>query len=141
MPPLTSPADCGSCLHLTQQISELEERISILYQIRDKEWIMDSLVTVGWAVINTANGELDSTITCLDAAAAKTTDHWAQLEAKPKSMDSSNPQLAGRTMVRSSSLTHTCLRMFNFPTHLSFWISLRSGVNEASPPAPIIAGA
>lgn len=91
MPPLTSPAGCGSCFRLTQQSSELQERISILYQIRDEEGIMDSPVTVGCAATTTATSELDSIVPCLDTAAAQAADHWAQLGAKPKFPVSSAP--------------------------------------------------
>lgn len=132
MPPLTSPAGCGSYLRLTQQISELQERISVLYQIRDKERIMDSPVTVGRTDTTTATGELDSTVPCLDAAAAQ----------EPKFLVSSTPSrrepwtAAGRgnTMVGSSSLAHTHLRIFSFPTRSPSWTRgtfLHSGVTES----------
>ncbi len=54
---------------------------------------MDSLITVGCSATNTATGELDSTVPCLETAAAQIVDHWAQLGAKPKSMASSTPCL------------------------------------------------
>ncbi|KAG7266726.1 hypothetical protein CRUP_006272 [Coryphaenoides rupestris] len=46
MPPLTSPSGCDSCLRLTQKVTELEGRISVLHQIRDDELILDSLFSV-----------------------------------------------------------------------------------------------
>lgn len=95
MRPLTSPPGCDSCLRLTQKISELEGRISILYQIQDEERLLDSLVTFGPAVTTTTARDLDLTTPCLDAAAttATLTNHWAQLGAKPKvrSLNSSTP--------------------------------------------------
>lgn len=84
MTPLTSPSGCNSCLRLTQKTSELEGRISILYQLKDEERILDSLVTMGPAVTTTIAVELDSTIPCSDVTAAQTADHWTQLGAKPK---------------------------------------------------------
>jgi len=89
MPPFTSPTGCGSCLRLTQQLSELLERISILYQIRDEEQIVDSLVMVGRAATKATTNKLDSTVPWL--AAAQSTDHWNKLGAKPKSLTSSTP--------------------------------------------------
>lgn len=52
MPLVTSPSGCDNCLHPTQKISELEGRIFILYQIKGKEWILDSLITTGPAWLN-----------------------------------------------------------------------------------------
>ncbi|KAF3856900.1 hypothetical protein F7725_017623, partial [Dissostichus mawsoni] len=80
MPPLTSPSGCGGCLRMSQKISELEGRISMLYQIRDDEQILDSLVTIGPAATTTAC-ELDDTVPWMDVAARS--DHWSQLGAKP----------------------------------------------------------
>ncbi|KAJ8346832.1 hypothetical protein SKAU_G00282330 [Synaphobranchus kaupii] len=112
MPPLTSPSECDSCLGLTQKVSELEGRISILYQIKEEERILDSLFTVGPAVTTTgardldstdslitsgpavtttAAGELDSTVSCLAVAATQAADLWTQLGAKPKASVSSTP--------------------------------------------------
>jgi len=99
MPPLTSPSGYDSCLRLTQKVTELEGRISVLYQIRDDELILDSLcsvcpdamasapkaistdseVSVGCAATVSAVCELDSTVPCLEA-----TDRWAQQGAKLK---------------------------------------------------------
>uniref|UniRef100_A0A3B5B1B8 SGNH hydrolase-type esterase domain-containing protein n=1 Tax=Stegastes partitus TaxID=144197 RepID=A0A3B5B1B8_9TELE len=90
MPPLTSPSRCTSCLHLSQKISELEWRISTLYQIRDEERSMDSLVTVGPAVGTAAPAELDSTVPCPDSTAPAAV-HWAALGAKPKARACSTP--------------------------------------------------
>lgn len=91
MPPLTSPSKCDSCPRLTQKISELEERISILYQIKDDERILDSLIAIGPTITTTTTGELDSTVSCVDFAAAQAADHWTQLGANPKALVSSTP--------------------------------------------------
>ncbi|KAL7395169.1 hypothetical protein ABVT39_011360 [Epinephelus coioides] len=47
MAPLTSPHHCDSCIHKTQKIAELEQRISNLYWIRDEEARLDSVVAPG----------------------------------------------------------------------------------------------
>ena len=47
LPPLTSPSRCDRCLQLSQTIAGLERCISNLYQIRDEEILLDSLVMVG----------------------------------------------------------------------------------------------
>lgn len=82
MPPVTSPSRCDSCLRLTQKISELEGRISILYQIKDEEWLRDSLITMGPPATTTTSGELDLTIPCLDVAAAQAAAQLTQLGAQ-----------------------------------------------------------
>lgn len=41
MAPPTSPSGCDSCLRMTQKISELKGKISILDQIRDEEQILE----------------------------------------------------------------------------------------------------
>ncbi|KAI9543576.1 hypothetical protein NQZ68_008623 [Dissostichus eleginoides] len=61
MPPLISTAGCNGCLRLSQKISELEGRISVLHHIRDDEEMLDSLITMGPAGTTTAS--LDSLIT------------------------------------------------------------------------------
>lgn len=38
---------CDSCVQLGKETMDLEERISILHQIKDDEELIDSLVTVG----------------------------------------------------------------------------------------------
>lgn len=71
MPPLTSSSGCNS--YMTQKISELEGRTSVLYQFKEEEWIINSLVTV------TSPGELDSTIPWVEgAAAAPGADQWSK---------------------------------------------------------------
>lgn len=57
MPPLTSPPDCDSCVHLTQNIKDLEGRIQ-----KDKK-LLGTLVSFGPALLTTVT-ELDSTIPC-----------------------------------------------------------------------------
>ncbi|KAL7381025.1 hypothetical protein ABVT39_027345 [Epinephelus coioides] len=47
MAPLTSPHHCDSCIHKTQKIAELEQRISNVYWIRDEEARLDSVVAPG----------------------------------------------------------------------------------------------
>lgn len=91
MPPLTSPSGCDGCVRLNLTISELEKRISILYQLREEEQLLDSLVTVGRVVTTTEAAELDSTVRCFDTVADQPQDHWTQLGAKPKSLASSTP--------------------------------------------------
>ncbi|CAL8287958.1 unnamed protein product [Merluccius merluccius] len=44
MAPLTSPPGCGSCARLADKISELECRISTLYDIREAEELMDTVI-------------------------------------------------------------------------------------------------
>uniref|UniRef100_A0A667Z3U5 SGNH hydrolase-type esterase domain-containing protein n=1 Tax=Myripristis murdjan TaxID=586833 RepID=A0A667Z3U5_9TELE len=93
MPPLTSPG-CDGCLRLTQRISELEGRMSTLYQLREEEQIIDSMVVaVGLAASSATAREMDSTVPlpCADVAAASTTEHWSRLGAKPKALVSSTP--------------------------------------------------
>ncbi|KAL7371865.1 hypothetical protein ABVT39_006244 [Epinephelus coioides] len=43
MAPLTSPS-CVTCTRLAEKVTELEGRISTLYQIRDAELLMDTIV-------------------------------------------------------------------------------------------------
>lgn len=52
MPPLTSPSSSDCCARLNQNIIKLEERIYILYQLREEEHLLDSLVTMGPAELN-----------------------------------------------------------------------------------------
>lgn len=87
MPPLTLPSRCYSCLAMSQKISKLKGRIFVLYQLKDEEQIMDSMmVTVGPAVTVTTSIELHSTIQWLEAAtataAAPGAHNWAKLGAK-----------------------------------------------------------
>ncbi|KAK1878082.1 Epsin-2 [Dissostichus eleginoides] len=104
MPPLTSTAGCNGCLRLSQKISELEGRISVLHHIRDDEEMLDSLITMGPAATTTASldslitmgptatrttGELDSTVPWMGVAARS--DHWTVLGTKPKAPVSSSP--------------------------------------------------
>lgn len=44
MAPRTSSSDCAGCIRLAEKISELEERISKLHQIRDAEIQMDTII-------------------------------------------------------------------------------------------------
>ncbi|KAL6484101.1 hypothetical protein MHYP_G00089740 [Metynnis hypsauchen] len=44
MPPLSSPAGCDGCAQLSLKILELEEIISVLYQIKDDDDLLDSLL-------------------------------------------------------------------------------------------------
>ncbi|KAJ3582775.1 hypothetical protein NHX12_000256 [Muraenolepis orangiensis] len=46
MPLLTSPPGCDSCLRLTQKVSELEERISILCRIREDKKTLDHVLSL-----------------------------------------------------------------------------------------------
>lgn len=72
---------------ITATITELEKTISFLYQLREEENRLDSLVTVGPAAATTEALELDLTIPCPNTAAdqPQCQDHWTQLGAKPKS--------------------------------------------------------
>lgn len=94
MPPLTFPTNCIK--FLTYQILELQERISVIYLIHDKDQIVDSL---GCAATNS------------HIVAAETADHWIHHGGKPKFMATSIQSqqlswshLAGETMVCSFSL-------------------------------------
>ena len=75
----------------TQKISELEGRISVLYQIQHDEQLLDSLVTMGPAAASSTASEMDSTVPCLDLSAAQPPNHWIKLGAKPKAPASSTP--------------------------------------------------
>eukprot|EP00064_Thunnus_orientalis_P005062 superscaffoldBa00000482_g5075 len=70
---------------------ELEGRVSILCQLRDEEQILNSLITMGPTVTTTTARELDSTVPCLDVAAAQAADQWTQLGPKPKALVNSTP--------------------------------------------------
>lgn len=62
MTPLTSPSGCDSCHRLSQKVSKLQERISILYADRKEDRDPDSMVTCGPAITTSAAGDLDSTV-------------------------------------------------------------------------------
>ncbi len=111
MAPLTSTHGCDSCLRLTQKVSDLEGRISTLYQLRDEERLIDTLVTVGAPKTNSYTGMMDTTVPCADVATsqpAETTvpctdvatsqpaDHWSKMGAKPKFLASSTPSQDSR---------------------------------------------
>ena len=91
MPPLTSPSGCDSCLCLTQKISELEGKIAVLYQIKDDEQLLDSLVTTGPAFTSSTAGEMVLTVPCLNLSATQPPNHWFKLGAKPKAPATSTP--------------------------------------------------
>ena len=98
MAPLTSPG-CDGCHRLSQRIVELEGRMSTLYQLRQEEHTMDSLVvTLGPAANSTSTDELDTTVPlpsprnpAIPAAA-----HWSRLGAKPKALVNFTPAPGSR---------------------------------------------
>ncbi|KAI4811250.1 hypothetical protein KUCAC02_014164 [Chaenocephalus aceratus] len=52
MPPLTSLSGCGGCLCMSQKFSELEGRISMLYQIRDDEQMLPQQLRVNYTTLS-----------------------------------------------------------------------------------------
>lgn len=92
MPPLTSPPGCASCLCLSQKVTELERRISILYRINEDEKFLDFLVSMGPAHSIVALVELDSSVPCSEPARFQAGDPWSELGARPKVLVSSTPQ-------------------------------------------------
>lgn len=100
MPPLTSQSGCESCSHLTQKISELEGRISVIYQIREDEKTIDSMVSFCPAPT--------MTVPCAVSASTQPGVPWNELGAKPKALANSTPLLepwtvAGNRRGRRSS--------------------------------------
>ena len=114
MAPLTSPArhGCLSCVRVADKISELEKRISSLYQIQAAENLMDTIIfgpaqpvsqmsesiTRSPAVSEIGAASLDEPAdiarhSAADAPppAAAPDDTWARLRAKPKAAVSSTP--------------------------------------------------
>lgn len=85
MPPLTSQSGCESCSHLTQKISELEGRISVIYQIREGEKTIDSMVSFCPAPT--------MTVPCAVSASTQPGVPWNELGAKPKALANSTPLL------------------------------------------------
>ena len=83
MPPLSSPAGCDGCARLSQKISELEGRISVLYQIKDDEDLLDSLLATTQAISTRLDGSLPRTA----ATAVHDKDHWPRLGANPKARE------------------------------------------------------
>lgn len=81
MPLLTSPG-CDGCLHMSQRITELEERVSTLRQLKECEQFLDSFtVTVGATAHTSGQEELDSTVPLLDPAFPPV---WPKEGARPK---------------------------------------------------------
>lgn len=91
MPPL-SQTECESCSRLSQKISELEGRISVLYQIKDDEVLLDSMLTSTQAITT----GLESSVIKAAAATDHDEDPWPLLGAKPKGREvsCSTPRLA-----------------------------------------------
>ncbi|KAG9273559.1 hypothetical protein AMEX_G12727 [Astyanax mexicanus] len=75
----SSPTGCSSCLWLSQKVSELEGRISVLHQIRDDEDLLDSMLATSQTISAGLDGSLPRT-----AASAAREEHWPRLGAKPK---------------------------------------------------------
>lgn len=70
--PVSSPHNCDSWL--TQKVSELEGRMSTLYQLRDKGRLLDTLVTVGASEANSYSRMIDTTVLCMDVATSQPVD-------------------------------------------------------------------
>uniref|UniRef100_UPI0037E7AD0B general transcription factor II-I repeat domain-containing protein 2A-like n=1 Tax=Semicossyphus pulcher TaxID=241346 RepID=UPI0037E7AD0B len=136
MPSLTSPPGCDSCLRLTQKISELEGRISILFQSKDDEQILDSLVTLGPAATTSTAEELDSTVQCGDIASAHASGYRSQLGAKPKVPVSSTPSQREPWITAQKSKHASCSSASGSPADLEVFHPGRGGF-----PPPLSAAA
>ncbi|KAG9260322.1 hypothetical protein AMEX_G26567 [Astyanax mexicanus] len=92
MASLSSPSGCSSCLWLSQKIAELEGRISVLYQIKDDEDLLDSMLATSQVI----SAGLDGSLPRAAAPAAQEEEHWPRLGAKPKAAKvcSSTPRQA-----------------------------------------------
>ncbi|KAF7647894.1 hypothetical protein LDENG_00164990 [Lucifuga dentata] len=93
---LNLPSDCQSCIYLGQRISELERRISMLYQIQEAEKLSGTIVFSNGQAITSTTKEMDATVPYHPAnsslaAASALKDPWIQLGAKPKAPISSTP--------------------------------------------------
>ena len=89
MPPLNPLSGCLNCDCLSQKITELEGRISLLHQIKEDEELIDSLVA---ASTNATVGVENFTSLCPAAtASSQAEDPWHQLGAKPRALVSSTP--------------------------------------------------
>ncbi|XP_077365237.1 uncharacterized protein LOC144009389 isoform X2 [Festucalex cinctus] len=80
MSALTPPRTCDHCIHLSQTIVELQERISMLHKIHDDERFLDSMVILGAASSAAPGIELDSTVPVQPLEDGR----WNELGAKPK---------------------------------------------------------
>ena len=108
MAPLTSPSGCGNCSRLAERISELEQRISTLHQIREAELQMDTIIfgpgqlespstTDTAAITEPASPLVDDVAATGPAAAvplplANSDVTWMRPGTKPRSMSSSTPR-------------------------------------------------
>ncbi|KAL7371653.1 hypothetical protein ABVT39_002793 [Epinephelus coioides] len=105
MAPLTSPPGCVSCTRLADRITELEQRISSLHQIREAELQMDTIIfgpaqsesPSATCPVTDAASPLAFDVTAPGPAAAVPSpntnpdDTWIQQGAKPKFLPSSTP--------------------------------------------------
>lgn len=87
MPSLSSPPESPYCVCMSQKITELQGRLSLLYQIKEDEQFIDSLVT---NITNVMAGVENSTGPC--PANTQPEAPWHQLGAKPKAPICSTPQ-------------------------------------------------
>ncbi|KAJ3607200.1 hypothetical protein NHX12_026713 [Muraenolepis orangiensis] len=91
MPLLTSPPGCDSCLRLTQKVSELEGRISILCRIREDEKTLDSILSFCPAPEIGVEREMDPTVPCVVPAPTQSRNPWDERGAKPRALANSTP--------------------------------------------------
>ena len=98
MAPLASPPGCGSCLHLSQRIAELEGRISTLHQIKENELHIDSMVALATSRLTDNDTTLPwlGTTTVGEPVTIKALpvpleDPWPSLGARPKKLSCSSP--------------------------------------------------
>ncbi|KAJ3590571.1 hypothetical protein NHX12_008521 [Muraenolepis orangiensis] len=91
MPLLTSPPGCDSCLRLTQKVSELEGRISILCRIREDEKTLDSILSFCPVPEIGVEREMDPTVPCVVPAPTQSRNPWDERGAKPRALANSTP--------------------------------------------------
>lgn len=113
MAPLTSSSGCDSCAHLADKIVELERRISTLYQIRESEKYMDTIVfgpahndtaagsasppinepvtTAHCPVAEVVHPPVTDLVAVADPPVMEPNKSWVRLGARPKVPVSSTP--------------------------------------------------
>ncbi|KAL7399539.1 hypothetical protein ABVT39_026153 [Epinephelus coioides] len=112
MAPFTSPPSCVSCTRLADRITELEQRISSLHQIREAELQMDTIIfglaqsessSATCPVADAASPPAFDVTTPGPAAAVSSPNTnldntWIQQGAKPKFLPSSTPSSLSNTL-------------------------------------------